>query len=47
MNVRVNTRAHRDDPRAAALEQELRAILDEALPRAETVVAAVRERLGG
>ncbi len=45
MNVWVNTRSLREDPEALALNDEVRRILDAALPAAEAVTAAVREKL--
>ena len=45
MNVWVNTRSLKEDPQALALNAETRQILDRALPLAEGVTAAVRERL--
>lgn len=45
MNVWVNTRSLREDPEALALNDEVRRLLDAALPAAEAVTAAVREKL--
>ena len=45
MNVWVNTRSLPEDPAARALNEEVRRILDAALPAAEEVTAAVREKL--
>lgn len=47
MNVWVNTHSLGEDPQAAAMNIEVRRLLTEALPRAERVVAAVEEKLGG
>lgn len=45
MNVWVNTRSFPDDPEARALNDEVRQILEEAVPAAEEVAAAVRAKL--
>ena len=45
MNVWVNTRSFPEDPAARALNEEVSLILDAALPAAEEVTAAVREKL--
>ena len=45
MNVWVNTRSFPEDPAARALNEEVSRILDAALPAAEEVTAAVREKL--
>lgn len=45
MNVWVNTRSLAEDPEARALNAEVRRILAAALPAAEEVAAAVREKL--
>ena len=45
MNVWVNTRSIPENPAARALNEEVRRILDAALPAAEEVTAAVREKL--
>lgn len=47
MNVWVNTRSLKGDGAAQALNEEVRAILDAALPKTEAVAAAVQAKLQG
>lgn len=47
LNVTVNTRLMADRDRAAELDAQVAALLNEYLPRAEAVYAAVAARLGG